>query len=153
MGVQNFAAPTVDGIHKLAVDEQPRFDVDLRGYFYTCRHSKYSFINADAKKECGARPSLRPNSRPAFDCLKLYRIRRQLARRIALGQRAVVVFPNHQNGALGRISTMTYIGRHRRYVTRFHGDLCARFAGLAVFDVPNDLISYLDEPLHTIIAV
>src|SRR6185369_3841867 len=111
------------------------------------------YINARANKQRRGAAFLQANSRPAFECLKLYWIRRQLARGIALGQRTVVIFPNHQNGTLGRIAAMTNVGWHRRHVARLHGDLRARFASLAVFDIPNDLVGDLNEPLYAIVTV
>ena len=48
---------------------------------------------------------------------------------------------------------MADVGRHGRHVARFHDHLCTRIAGAAVFDVPDDFVAGLDEPLHAIVTV
>src|SRR6185369_10540909 len=62
--------PAVDRIHKLAVDEQSRFDVEFGGYFYTGCHSKYSLYKCRYQKIMRGAAFPQANLRPALECLK-----------------------------------------------------------------------------------
>src|SRR5262249_26503566 len=70
--------------------------------------------------------------------------RRQLRRRI---------LPDEEHRALGRESAMPDVGRHGGALPRLHRHPRADGAGVAVLDLPLDLVAELHEPLHAIVAV
>ena len=79
MRIQDGDAAAVDGISKLAADEQASFDIEF----------------GRSARDGGH--------------LEIYRIRLQFPARVAMRQAAIVVFPHDQDGPLGRISLMANI--------------------------------------------
>src|SRR5581483_6151868 len=77
----------------------------------------------------------------------------ELAALVALGQIRGGVLPDQQHRALLRETLVADVGGHRGDVARLHGQPRSRAPGLAVGDLPGDLVGQLQEPLDAIVAV
>src|SRR5207245_3112028 len=84
---------------------------------------------------------------------KVHWVGLKLLARVQLRQRRVVILPYQQNRSFGREALMADVRRHRRDVARLHRDAGARDAGVAVADLPLDLVAQLHEPFDAIVAV
>ena len=92
-------------------------------------------------------------SRPFGDTSELDRVGLELAAFVELRQIHPRVLPYEEHRALGREALVADVGRHRGHVAGLHQDAGARPAGLAVADVPFDLVGELDKPLDPIVPV
>src|ERR1700676_2393900 len=84
---------------------------------------------------------------------KFHRVRFQFAPAVHAGQAVIIILPDDEDRALGRISFVPDVGGHGGNRPGSHRDLPPRPACFAVIDVPDDLIGRLDKPLDTIVAV
>src|SRR5216683_231682 len=85
--------------------------------------------------------------------LEVHRVGLKLLARVQLRQRWVVILPYQQDRSFGREALVADIRRHRCDVARLHRDAGPRDAGVAVADLPLDLVAQLHEPFDAVVAV
>src|SRR5664280_137910 len=71
----------------------------------------------------------------------------------SLRQTRVTVLPDQEHGPLRAVALVPDVGRHCCNIARLHGDLGTRCTGLAVLDIPDDLVTELYEPFDPVVAV
>src|SRR6185503_1199589 len=107
----------------------------------------------DATRKKSRRATTLSSAIDSSCALELNRRGRHLAARIELRQSRRGVLPHEQHRALRREPAVTDVRGHGGDVARLHRHPRAHGAGLAVLDLPLDLVAELHEPLDAVVAV